>query len=163
MDIDEQIQTHILSVWKEEKKLFKHGSEGMLILTEKHLMFVSKTDAKMKWWEAATSRQLRTFAKSNNTMIHQDGYTETDLRTDLEKKGNLEISLDRILKIESVEKVWGTVLQLEINMGDKTKRYEFSVVIGWVKYPLKDPVKFARVDWTPFIEYIKSRQKIMMG
>ena len=53
MDLDEKIYAHILSVWKEPKEFFGGRSlEGMLILTDKHLMFVRKTEAKMRWWGA---------------------------------------------------------------------------------------------------------------
>src|SRR3972149_6636422 len=87
MDSDEHIQAHILSVWKEAKKLFSlHGTEGMLILTDKHLMFVNKTEAKVRWWNAATQRQVLTFLKLNDVMIHQDGYDEEQLRVDLKKQ-----------------------------------------------------------------------------
>ena len=55
MDLDEKIYAHILSVWKEPKEFFGGRSlEGMLILTDKHLMFVRKTEAKMRWWGAVT-------------------------------------------------------------------------------------------------------------
>ena len=49
MDPDEKIQAHLVSVWREGKKFFSVGGrEGMLILTDKHLMFVQKTEAKMR-------------------------------------------------------------------------------------------------------------------
>jgi len=55
MDLDEKIHAHILSVWKKPKEFFGGRSlEGMLILTDKHLMFVRKTEAKMRWWGAVT-------------------------------------------------------------------------------------------------------------
>lgn len=160
MNIDEHIQTHLLSVWMEEKKFLKRGTEGMLFLTDKHLMFVTKTEAKMKWWSPATTRQIRMLLKSKNTMIHHDGYGDDDLRRDLENEKNIEIPFDRIVNIDSEEKGWGSVLKMEISMGDKIKKYHFSIVGGWVKYPIKDPVKYMRVDWTPFIDYIKSRQRL---
>jgi len=51
MDSDEKIQAHVVSIWRESKKFFSIGGrEGMLILTNKHLMFVHKTEAKKKWW-----------------------------------------------------------------------------------------------------------------
>jgi len=161
MDLSEHIQSHLLSVWREEKKLFSRAREGMLFLTERHLMFVSKTDAKMKWWGATTQRQVLTLMKSKNTMIHQDGYDEHRLIQDLENKKNMEVSLDRILDISSEEKSWGSVLKLEINMGETIKKYQFSIVQDWVKYPIKDPTKFMKVDWSPFVDYIKDRQKAM--
>ncbi|MGQ0638040.1 MAG: hypothetical protein ACT4N1_01575 [Nitrososphaerota archaeon] len=161
MDLDEHIQTHLLSVWREEKKFLKRGAEGMLFLTEKHLMFVTKTQAKYKWWDPAVLRQIRTLNKSKDTMIQHDGYGDEELRLDLENKSNAEISYDQVSKVDIEEKPWGSVLKLEINFGNKTKKYQFSIVEGWVKYPVKDPVKFMRVDWTPVVDYIKSRQKIM--
>src|SRR3990172_9387487 len=148
MDSDEHIQAHILSVWKEAKKLFSlHGTEGMLILTDKHLMFVNKTEAKVRWWNAATQRQVLTFLKLNDVMIHQDGYDEEQLRVDLENKKNLEIKFDDILN-------------LEINRDNKKQKYQFSVVQDWVKYPVKAPTKYMKVGWSAFIQYIKDRQKI---
>ena len=48
----------------------------MLVLTDKHLMFIHKTESKMNWWKAITQRQVINFIKSKNTMIHHDGYNE---------------------------------------------------------------------------------------
>ena len=160
MDKEERIQAHVLSVWRESKKLFSmHGTEGMLVLTDKHLMFVHKTDAKMRWWKAATQRQVITLLKSKDVMIQQDGYDEEQLRGDLENKKNMEIKFDDILKINFEEKAWGDVLNLEIKQGEKNQKYQFSVVQDWVKYPLKDPQKYMKVDWSSFVQYIKDRQK----
>ena len=48
MESDEKIQAHIVSVWRESKKFFSiGGKEGMLVLTDKHLMFVHKTESKI--------------------------------------------------------------------------------------------------------------------
>ena len=161
MDSDEYIQAHILSVWKEAKKLFSlHGTEGMLILTDKHLMFVNKTEAKVRWWNAATQRQVLTFLKLKDVMIRQDGYDEEQLRIDLENKKNMEIKLDDILNISYEDKTWGSVLNLEINRDNKKQKYQFSVVQDWVKYPVKAPTKYMKVGWSAFIQYIKDRQKI---
>jgi len=161
MDVDERIQVHIVSVWRESKKLFSiHGTEGMLILTDKHLMFVHKTEVKMRWWNAVTQRQVLTFLKSKDAMIQQDGYNEEQLRTDLENKKNMEIRFDDILNISHEEKTWAGILILEINQGGKNQKYQFSVVQDWVKYPIKDPQKYMKVDWSSLVQYIKDRQKI---
>ena len=161
MDSDEHIQAHVLSVWREAKRLFSiHGTEGMLILTDRHLMFVNKTQAKMKWWQAATQRQILALLKSDDIMIRHDGYDEEQLRIDLENKKNLEISFDDILKISNEIKTWGGVLNLEFNKDGKNQKYQFSVVQSWVKYPEKTPMKYLEVDWSPLVQYIKDRQKI---
>jgi len=54
----------------------------------------------------------------------------------------------------------GGVLILEINQGEKNHKYQFSVVQDWVKYPIKDPQKYMKVDWSSLVQYIKDRQKI---
>ena len=161
MDLDERIQAHVVSAWRESKKLFSiRGTEGMLILTDKHLLFINKTEAKMRWWNAATQRQVLTFTRSKNIMIRHDGYDEEQLRIDLENKKNMEIKFDDILNITCENKVWGGVLNLEINRDEKTEKYQFSIVQDWVKYPAKDPTKYMKVDWEPFVQYIKDRQLI---
>ncbi len=160
MDSDEKIQAHILSVWREAKKLFSiHGKEGMLFLTDRHLMFIHKTEAKMKWWQAATQRQVLSLLKSNNLMIRQDGYNEEQLQIDLENEKNMEISFDDILNINYSKKSWGGVLTLEYNKAGKKEKFDFSVVKDWVKYPEKTPMKYIDVDWSPFVQFIKDRQK----
>jgi hypothetical protein len=93
-------------------------------------------------------------------MIHHDGYGDEELRLDLQNKKNLEISFDQIPNVSFEEKPWGSVLNLDINMGDKIKKYRYSIVSGWVKYPAKDPIKYMKIDWAPFVDYIKSRQKV---
>ena len=70
------------------------GREGMLVLTDKHLMFITKTDAGMKWWGALRTRQLVKLHASKDVMITHDGYDEEKLRKDLENKKNHEIRFD---------------------------------------------------------------------
>jgi len=161
MEEGEKIQAHILSVWKESREFFSgRGAEIMLILTDKHLMFIKKTESKMKWWGANTQRQVVKFIQNKDVMVLIDGYTEEHLRTDLENKKNQEVSFNNILDIDMKEKVWGSALWLEILEGEQSKKYQFSIVQDWVKYPLKDPMKNMKVDWSGFVKYIKDKQLV---
>ena len=160
MQPDEKIQAHVVSVWREGKKFFSIGGrEGMLILTDKHLMFVHKTKAKMNWWKAITQRQVINFVKSKNTMIRHDGYDEEELMNDIEDNRNVELAFDDILNISHEEKDWGSVLQLEYEKEGKKEKFQYSIAQSWVKYPAKEPTKYMKVDWEPFVQYIKDRQK----
>lgn len=160
MEPDEKIQAHLVSVWREPKKFLSiGGKEGMLILTDRHLMFVHKTEAKTKWWEAITQRQVVNFIKSKNTMIIHDGYGEDNLREDIENEKNVEISFDDIISISHEEKAWGSVLMLEYEKNNKKEKFQYSIAQDWVKYPAKEPTKYMKVDWEPFVQYIKDRQK----
>jgi len=160
MQPDETIQAHLVSVWRESKKFFSIGGrEGMLILTDKHLVFVHKTESKMNWWKAIIQRQVVNFIKSKNTMIRHDGYNEKDLINDLENKKNVEVSFDDISSINYEEKVWGSVLQLEYKKDGKEEKFQYAIAQDWVKYPIKEPTKYMKVDWKPFVQYIKDRQR----
>ena len=160
MESEEKIQAHIVSIWRESKKFFSvGGKEGMLVLTDKHLMFVHKTESKMNWWKAITQRQVINFIKSKNTMIRHDGYVEKDLLNDVEDKRNVEVGFDDISSINYEEKVWGSVLQLEYEKDGKQEKFQYAIAQDWVKYPAKEPTKYMKVDWRPFVQYIKERQK----
>jgi len=159
VEVEEKIQAHILSVWKEGRGFFSgKGREGMLILTNNRLLFVKKTEAGMKWWGAIRTRQIVRLLQFKDVMVVEDGYTEESLRTDLENKKNQKISFNDILHVESKEKVWGSVLFLDIIEDGKEKKIQFSVVQDWVKYPLSAPTKMLKVDWSKFVKYIKDKQ-----
>ena len=90
----------------------------------------------------------------------QDGYNEKDLKIDLENKKNLEITYDNVLEISSEKKEWANVMHMRFLLDGEEKDYQFSIVLDWVKYPIKDPMKYLKVDWEPFIEFVKSRRRI---
>lgn len=160
MQLDEKIQAHLVSVWRESKNFFSiGGKEGMLVLTDKHLMFIHKTEAKMRWWQAIRQRQVISFLKSKNTMIRHDGYDESNLMEDIKNKKNIQLSFDDILNISHEEKEWGSILLLEYEKDGKQQKYQYSIAQDWVKYPVKEPTKYMKVDWEPFVQYIKDRQK----
>lgn len=162
VDSNEKIQAHIVSVWRESKSFFSmHGKEGMLVLTNKHLSFIYKTDAKIKWWQAIVARQTVMFLRSKDVMNVHDGYAEDMLDEDMQNKKNVVLAFDDILDISYEEKTWGSILSLEYQgENGKLQRYEYSIVQDWVKYPAKAPTKYMKVDWEPFVKYIKDRQKI---
>ena len=161
MESMEKIQAHVLSVWREHKEFFGgRGREGMLILSNRRLMFVKKTEAGMKWWGAVRTRQIVRLLRSKDVMFTEDGYDEERLKIDAENKKNQEIRFNDILNIDFEEKVWGSVLLLELLEDDKKRKYQFSVVQDWVKYPLSAPTKYMKVDWSGFVKYIKDKQLV---
>ena len=161
METEERIQAHVLSVWKEGRGFFSgKGKEGMSILTNRHLCFISKTQAGMKWWGAIRTRQIVRLLQSKDVMIVEDGYGEEKLRSDLENKKNQNISFNNILYIEAKEKVWGSVLFVDVLEDGKEKKFQFSIVQDWVKYPLSAPTKLLKVDWSGFVKYIKDKQVV---
>jgi len=163
MDEDEKIHVHLVSVWRESNAFFSvGGKEGMLFLTDNHMLFLRRTERMKKWWKAAVTRQVVTLTQNNNVMITHDGYGEKDLLVDLEEKANYvdQVTFNNILEIGVEEKQWGNLLKVKMVEDEKKKEYQFSVVRDWVQYPLKDPTSFLKVDWNPFVEFVKSRQMV---
>jgi hypothetical protein len=111
----------------------------------------------MRWWQAIRQRQVISFLKSKNTMIRHDGYDESNLMEDIKNKKNIQLSFDDILNISHEEKEWGSILLLEYEKDGKQQKYQYSIAQDWVKYPVKEPTKYMKVDWEPFVQYIKDR------
>ena len=164
MEFDEKIHTHLVSVWRESKSFFGvSGKEGMLFLTDNHLIFLRRTERMKKWWKAAVSRQVVTLLQNKNTILRHDGYDEKDLEFDIEElkeKFVSVITFDNILEIETEEKTWGSVLKIKAVENGKKREHQFSIVQDWVNYPIKDPTKYLKVDWNPCVEFIKSKQRV---
>ena len=112
----------------------------------------------MKGWGAIRTRQIDRLLQNKDVMFTEDGYDTSNLEIDLENKKNQKISFNNILQLEVKEKVWGSVLFLDIMEDGKEQKYQFSVVQDWVKYPLSAPTKFLKVDWSGFVKYIKDKQ-----
>jgi hypothetical protein len=154
---DEQIKAHLVWVWGEEEGFMKRGKEGMLVITDRRIAFITKTDMIYRIHDVHSKRQLERFKENENVFRPLEGYNTKDLENDLNKSNeNLEIPFSRILDITSEVKRWGTLLKVKVNLVDKSKIYKFSIVKGWVKYPAKDPIEFQHVDWNPLINLFKT-------
>jgi hypothetical protein len=155
---DEQIKAHLLWVWGQEEGFMKRGKEGMLIVTDKRIAFVTKTNMSYRVHDVHSMRQIKRFKEGENIFRPLEGYGITNLNGDLKKSSeNLDIPLNQILDITSEKKRWATLLAVKINLGLRSKKYKFSIVKGWVKYPLKDPIEFQHIDWFPLISFIRDQ------
>lgn len=154
---DEQIKAHLFWIWGEEEGFLKRGKEGMLVITDRRLVFITKTEMTYRMHDTHNTRQFNRFKAKENVFRPAEGYKLVHLEKDLDKSpDNLEIPFSQILDITSEEKRWGTLLKVKVNLGDKSKLHKFSIVKGWVKYPAKDPLEFQRMDWSPLISLVKA-------
>lgn len=157
VDWDEQIKAHLFWIWGEEEGFLKRGKEGMLVITDRRLAFITKTEMTYRMHDTHSSRQNNRFKNKENVFRPAEGYKLEHFEKDLDKSGdNLEIPYSQILDITSEEKRWGTLLKVKVNLGDRSKLYKYSIVKGWVKYPAKDPMGFHRMDWSPLINLVKT-------
>jgi hypothetical protein len=157
VDWDEQIKAHLFWVWKEGGGLFTYGREGMMVITDRRLAFIIKTDMTLRMHDTHSIRQRKRFEAGENIFRPAEGYKLEHLERDLDKSpDNLEILFSEILDITTEEKSWGTLLKVKQNLGDKSKEHKFSMVKGWIKYPAKEPMGFHKMDWTPLINLVKA-------
>jgi hypothetical protein len=156
VDWDEEIKAHLFWVWGEEEGFMKRGREGMLVITDRRLAFIIKTDMTYRMHDTHSTRQFNRFKSGENVFRPAEGYKLEHLEKDLDKSpDNVEIPFSQILDITSEEKRWGTLLKVKVNLGDKSKVRKFSIVKGWVKYPAKDPLEFQHMDWSALINLVK--------
>lgn len=152
----ENIKYHLFWIWGQEDGFMKRGKEGMLVITNLRIAFITKTKMKYNVHQEYSLRQLRRFKDGESVLQPVERYNEIDLQNDLDESDkNLDIPFSRIVKIEQEKKRWGTVLKLKFVENQDTKGYKFMVAKGWVKYPLKDPVSFQQLDWDPIISLMK--------
>lgn len=152
----ENIKYHLFWIWGQEEGFMKRGKEGMLVITNLRIAFITKTKMKYNVHQEYSLRQLRRFKDGESVLQPVERYNEIDLQNDLDESDkNLDIPFSRIVKIEQEKKRWGTVLKLKFVENEDTKGYKFMVAKGWVKYPLKDPVSFQQLDWDPIISLTK--------
>lgn len=143
-------------VWGQRGGFIKRGIEGMMIITNRRIVFITKTNMTYKVHDAHSLKQLKRFKDGEDVFRPIYGYTIKDLVNDLAiSNKNLEIPYDKIVEILTEEKRWGTLLKVKFTSEGKLETYTFSVVKGWVKYPLKDPIEFQHVDWNPLIQIFK--------
>jgi hypothetical protein len=156
--LSEQIKAHFFWVWKEGEGFLRQGKEGMLVITDRRLAFIIKTDMTYKMHDTHSMRQRKRFDAGENVFRPAEGYKMEHLENDLDKSpDNLEVPFSQILEIISEEKGWGTLLKVKQNLGDKSKVHRFSMVKGWVKYPAKEPMGFHKMDWSPLIDLVYRR------
>jgi hypothetical protein len=148
----EKITFHIMWVWGQEEGFMKRGKEGMLVITDNRIAFIVKTRMKYRVHQDYSLRQLKRFRQGDYDLAAIDSYKEVDLQNDLaDSDKNIDIPFENVVSISQEKKRWGTVLKLKFLENNSTKSYKFMAASGWVKYPLKDPISFHHIDWSPII------------
>jgi hypothetical protein len=134
----------------------KRKREGMLVVTEKRLIFITKTNMSYRIHDVHSQRQLLRFKEKKNVFLPVEGYGITELKNDIEKSDkNIVFTFSEISDMYFLERRWGTELKVKIDIENKQKNYGFAIVKGWVKYPAKDPLQFHHVDWNPIVTLFK--------
>ena len=94
-------------IWGQKDGFIKRGIEGMMIITNRRIAFITRTSMTYKVHDAHSLKQLKRFKDGEDVFRPIYGYTIKDLVSDLAMSNkNLEIPYDRIVDILTEEKRW---------------------------------------------------------
>lgn len=156
IDNDEHIVASLPKVWVNEvgfMGFFRKSKEGVLVLTNKQLIFVPK-------WVPVTAREREKFFGGDEAKVTViDHYSESDLDEDIsEQSGSLLLSLKSISSVESVKLRKVNFLRVKCAIDGKTKTYDFGIARSVTNYPIRQPLVFYNLDWEAWIRLLKSYQ-----
>ncbi len=157
----EYIISVLFSVWGGEHGLFKRGREGILVLTNKRIAFISKTDMDIDSWKREVDTQVKELYKNKDAIRLPKTYTLDMLNSDARYEKNVIIPLNSIVELGSEKKRWGTLLIVAFkNNSDSITKYSFSVVRSWIRYPVADPIEHEHVNWDGWIRLARKQMDI---
>ncbi|MEM4286115.1 MAG: hypothetical protein QXS98_07820 [Candidatus Nitrosocaldus sp.] len=158
MEGEERILSTLYSVWGGEQGFMKRGREGILVLTSKRVAFISKTSMNVDVWKREVDAQIKELHRSKDPVRVSKVYTLDMLYRDLESDNakNLNIPLSSIVEMDHEEKRHGSILRLVVKDDGGSKRYTFTVVKSWIRYPVADPIEYEHVDWSRWIALAKT-------
>ena len=154
IESDEHIVASLPKVWGNEvgfMGFFKKSKEGVLVLTNKKIIFVPK-------WVPVTPKEREKFFGGDEAKVTViDRYSESDLDEDIsEQSSSLLLPLESIVGVENVKLRKVNFLRVRCMIDGKTKTYDFGIARSVTNYPIRQPLMFYNLDWSAWIRLIKS-------
>lgn len=154
IESDEHIVASLPKVWQNEVGFvgfFSKSREGILVLTNKKIVFVPQ-------FFFVTSKERQKYFGEDKVKVTQiKGYSETQLDEDItQNQKSLLIPLKSVASVESVSLRKVNFLRIKFAIDKKTKTYDFGITKSVTNYPIRQPLLFYSVDWTDWINVIKS-------
>ena len=151
---DENIIASLPKVWGNELGFvgfFKKSKEGILVLTNKRILFVPK------WFFVTPRERERYFGGGEAKVMRIDNYSESELDEDIsEHPKSIDIPLESILNVENVELRKANFLRIKFKVNGKTKAYDFGIAKTVTNYPIRQPLQFSSMNWGAWIRVIKA-------
>ena len=154
VESDEHIVASLPKVWQNEvgfMGFFSKSREGLLVLTNKKIAFVPQ-------FFFATPKEREKYYGEDKVKVTQiKGYSETQLDEDIsQNQKSLLIPLKSVVSIENVALRKVNFMRIKFTTNSKTKTYDFGITKSVTNYPIRQPLLFYNVDWTDWINAIKS-------
>jgi hypothetical protein len=154
IDADEHIVASLPKVWGNEvgfMGFFKKSKEGVLVLTNKKLIFVPK------WIPLTPKERDKFFGEDEAKVTLMDNYSESDLDEDIEEQSSsILLPLESIVSVENVKLRKINFMRVKSTSDGRTKTYDFAIAKSVTNYPIRQPLIFYNLDWSAWIRLIKS-------
>jgi len=154
IETDEHIVASLPKVWGNEvgfMGFFKKSKEGVLVLTNRKLIFVPK-------WVPLTPKETdKFFGEDEAKVTLMDHYSESDLDEDIaEQSSSILLPLESIANVENVKLRKVNFMRVKCMIDGRTKTYDFGIAKSVTNYPIRQPLIFYNLDWSAWIRLIKS-------
>ena len=154
IESDEHIVASLPKIWQNEvgfMGFFSKSREGILVLTNRKIVFVPQ------FFFATSKEREKYFGEDKVKVTRIKGYSEAQLDEDIsENQKSLLIPLKSVVSVESVTLRKVNFLRMKFTTNSKTKTYDFGITKSVTNYPIRQPLLFYSVDWTDWINLIKS-------
>lgn len=154
IDTDEHIVASLPKVWGNVvgfMGFFKKSKEGVLVLTNKQLIFVPR------WIPLTPKERDKFFGEDEAKVTLMDNYSESDLDEDIsEQSSSILLPLESIMNVENVILRKINFMRVKCVIDGRTKTYDFAIAKSVTNYPIRQPLIFYNLDWSAWIRLIKS-------
>ncbi|MFY3741208.1 MAG: hypothetical protein HMLIMOIP_001659 [Candidatus Nitrosomirales archaeon] len=156
IETDEHIVASLPKVWNNQvgfMGFFKKSKEGVLVLTNRKLIFVPK------WIPVTPKERDKFFGEDEAKVALMDNYSESDLDEDIsEQSSSILLPLESIVNVENAKLRKVNFMRVKCMIDGRTKMYDFGIAKSVTNYPIRQPLIFYNLDWGAWISLIKSHK-----
>jgi len=154
LDEDEHMVAALPKIWAIATGLmgfFNKSKEGILVLTNKNLIFVSR------YLYVSPKEREKYFGEDKVKVTQLWDYSETQLDEDIsENSKSWMMPLESIIAVTQITLRKVNFMRIKFTINDKEKVYDFGITKSVTNYPIRQPLLFYNVDWTAWIDLLKS-------
>lgn len=154
IDQDEHIVVGLPKIWSNTVGVmgfFKKSREGILVLTNKKIIFVPK------YMYIPPRENTKYFGNDEAKVTRIDGYSDADLDEDIEQNSkSILIPFSSIVKVESVKMRKVNFLRISFKVDGRKNACDFGLAESVTNYPIRQPLLFHDLDWKEWVKLVNS-------
>ena len=155
LEEDEHVIAALPKIWTIALGLrgfFNKNKEGILSITNKNLIFVPR------YLYVSPKEREKYFGEDKVKVAQLWDYSETQLDEDISENSKSWIMpLDAIIDVSQITLRKVNFMRIKFSKDGKEKMYDFAVAKSVTNYPIRQPLLYYNVDWTAWIDLLKSR------